>query len=312
MNVVLLVGGEVIVDDQGNLLDINTTGQQVGGDQNTRGARAELLHDNLTLLLLHISVHGRDSELACSELLSQPVDLSASVAENNSLGNGDGLVEIAKSVKLPLLLLNRDIKLLDTLEGQFVLLDQDTNGFAHELGGDFHDLGGHGGGQKNDLGGLGKALEDIIDLVLETSGQHLIGLVEDEHLDLLSVEGTTIDHVKDTTGSTNNHIHSLLEFAHVVTDVGATNAGVAADLHEVTEGNDDLLDLLCQLTSRGKDQGLALLDTLIQLLKSRDREGSSLSSTRLSLSNDIMALDDRENGTLLNGRRTFETSLQKE
>ena len=50
VDVVLPVAGEVIVDDQGHLLDVNTTGQQVGGDQHTAGPGPELAHDHITLL----------------------------------------------------------------------------------------------------------------------------------------------------------------------------------------------------------------------------------------------------------------------
>jgi len=34
MDVVLAVSGKIVVDDQGNLLDIDTTGQKIGGDEN--------------------------------------------------------------------------------------------------------------------------------------------------------------------------------------------------------------------------------------------------------------------------------------
>lgn len=311
VNVVLLVGGDVVVDDQGNLLDIDTTGKQVGGDQNTGRTRAELLHDDLTLALLHVSVHGRDSELAGSQLLGQPVDLSAGVAEDDGLGDGDGLVEIAEGVQLPLLLLNGNVELLDTLEGQLVLLDQDADGVAHELGGDLHDLGGHGGRQQDNLGRRGETLENVVDLVLETTGQHLIGLIKNEHLHVVGLEGTTVDHVKDTTGGTDNNLGTVTEDLHVVANVGASDTGVASDLHEVTEGDDDLLDLLGQLAGGGEDQGLALGVGEIQLLEGRDREGGGLSGTGLGLSNDIMALDNGENGTLLDGRGTFETGDRK-
>jgi len=307
MDVVLLVGGEIVVDDQGNLLDIDTTSQQVGGDQDAGRAGTELLHDDLTLTLLHISVHGRDSELTGSELLGQPVDLSAGVAEDDGLGDGDGLVEIAQGVELPLLLLNGDEELLDTLEGQLILLDQDADGVAHELGGDLHNLNGHGGGQKDDLGGGGKTLENIVDLILETAGEHLIGLIEDEHLHGVGLEGTTVDHVEDTTGGTDDDVGTSLEALHVIADVGTTNAGVALNLHEVTESDDDLLDLLGQLAGRGEDEGLALRVGGVQLLKSRDGEGGGLSGTGLSLGDDIATLDDGEDGTLLNGRGTLET-----
>lgn len=169
VDVVLTVAGQVVVDDQRDLLDINTTGKKVSGDQHTRRSRAELLHDNVTLGLFHITVHGGDSEVTGSELVGEPVDLSAGVAEDDSLGDGDGFVEIGESVKLPLLLLNGDVELLDTFEGKFLLLDQDADGVTHELGGHLQDVLGHGGGKQNNLGGLREELEDVVNLFGETT-----------------------------------------------------------------------------------------------------------------------------------------------
>ena len=56
MNVVFSVSGQVIVDDKGHLLDINTTSQQVSGDKNTRGSGSEFSHDDVTFLLVHVAV----------------------------------------------------------------------------------------------------------------------------------------------------------------------------------------------------------------------------------------------------------------
>lgn len=64
---------------------------------------------------------------------------------------------------------------------------------------------------------------------------------------------------------------------------------MAFNLHEVANSDNNLLDLLSQLTSRGKDERLALLDVRVDLLKDRDGEGSGLSGTRLGLGNDIVA-----------------------
>ena len=50
MDVVLPVGWKVVVDDEGDLLDVDTTGEQVGGDQDTGGTGTELAHNNVTLL----------------------------------------------------------------------------------------------------------------------------------------------------------------------------------------------------------------------------------------------------------------------
>ena len=146
MNVVLTVGGEIVVNDEGNLLHVNAAGEEVGGDEHTGGAGAELTHDEVPALLVHIAVHGGDGEVATLHLLGEPVDLAAGVAEDHSLGDGEGLVEIAEGVKLPVLTLHGDVELLDTFEGELVALDQDADGVAHELLGDLKDLSGHGGG----------------------------------------------------------------------------------------------------------------------------------------------------------------------
>jgi hypothetical protein len=64
---------------------------------------------------------------------------------------------------------------------------------------------------------------------------------------------------------------------------------VALNVHEVSDSNNDLLDLLSQLTGGGEDEGLALLDIGVELLEDGDRESGSLSGTRLGLSNDIVS-----------------------
>ncbi len=93
----------------------------------------------------------------------------------------------------------------------------------------------------------------------------------------------------DTARSADNDLRTLLKSLHVVADAGTTDTCVAFDVHEVANGNDDLLDLLSQFTGGGEDQGLALLDVGVELLENRDGESGSLSGTRLSLRNDIVA-----------------------
>jgi hypothetical protein len=54
---------------------------------------------------------------------------------------------------------------------------------------------------------------------------------------------------------------------------------VAGDVHEITDGDNDLLDLLGQLAGGGEDEGLAGLDVGVDFLEGRDGEGGSLSGT---------------------------------
>lgn len=109
MDVVLLGSGEIVVDDKRDLLDIDTSGKQVGGNEDSRRTRSELLHDDLSLSLVHVTVHGGDGELSLVELGGEPVDLSSGRAEDDGLGNGDSLVQVAQGVELPVLLLDGDV-----------------------------------------------------------------------------------------------------------------------------------------------------------------------------------------------------------
>ena len=45
-------------------------------------------------------MHARDSEITSVELLGEPLDLLSGVQENDTLGDGDGLVKIAESFEL--------------------------------------------------------------------------------------------------------------------------------------------------------------------------------------------------------------------
>lgn len=132
----------------------------------------------------------------------------------------------------------------------------------------------------------------VVDLLSETARQHLIGLVKHEHLHGVGLEEATLDHVVNTSWSSDNDLWTILKSLHVVTNGGSTNTCVALNVHEVTDGDNDLLNLLSQLTSWGKDEGLAALHIWVDLLEDGDREGGGLSGTRLSLSDNVVACEN--------------------
>lgn len=57
---------------------------------------------------------GGDSEVTSTKLVSQPIDFLASVGKNDSLGDIQSVVEVAKSVELPLLTFTVDVELTNT------------------------------------------------------------------------------------------------------------------------------------------------------------------------------------------------------
>jgi hypothetical protein len=92
------------------------------------------------------------------------------------------VVKVAKGVEFPVLLLDGDEELLDTLERQLVSLDEDSDRVGHELGRHLEDVVREGGGEDDDLRGGRKVSVDVVDLVLKSLVEELVGLIENEHL----------------------------------------------------------------------------------------------------------------------------------
>ena len=64
---------------------------------------------------------------------------------------------------------------------------------------------------------------------------------------------------------------------------------MAFNVHEVADGDNDLLNLLRQLARGSKDQGLAGFCIWVNLLQNRDGEGRGFAGSGLCLRNDIGA-----------------------
>ena len=58
------------------------------------------------------------------------------------------------------LFLHIDVELADTLKGQLLLLDQDSDRFTHEFLCDLQNVSGHGGRQQDNL--RGQTSEDLL------------------------------------------------------------------------------------------------------------------------------------------------------
>jgi len=87
---------------------------------------------------------------------------------------------------------------------------------------------------------------------------------------------------------------------------------MTVDIHIVAKGDDDLLDLLRKLTGRCKNESLTSFDANIDFLENGYRESSGFASSGLSLSDDIVAFNYGDDGTLLDSGRALETKEDDE
>jgi len=307
VDVLFLGKRKIVIDNKGNLLNIDTSGEQIGGDEDSGSTSSEFSHDQISLVLIHITVHAGDGEVLFLELFGKFIDSLLLVAVHDTLLDIDVVVEFDESIEFPFFLVDGDVELLDTVQGEFFVLDQDGGGVSHEVLGEGEDFRGHGGGEQGNLDITGDELEDVLNLFLETSSEHFIGFIQNEELKMFSLEETSLEHIVDSTGSTDDNLDTFLESLSFIHNVGTTSTDVNRDLEVFTEAHDDSLDLLGKFSSGGEDEGLASGSFRVDDLKDGDGESSSLSGTRLGLGDGISALEDGEDTLGLNDRGLNET-----
>lgn len=251
VDVVLSVARQIVVDNQTDLLHIDTARPHVRADQHSAIALSELAHDRVAFLLGHFTVHAGDREVRITHLVREPVDLAARVAENDCLRDGECIIQIAEGVELPLFLFDRDKVLFQSLEGQLVTLDKDPDGIGHELGCHVEDIVWERGAHNNNLRGWRQVAVDVVDLLAESSVEEFVGFVQDKHLDVAGAEVATTDHIGNTARRSRDDVLAIVELADVLADVGAANAGMALHVHVITKRKQHGLDLGRQFASWG-------------------------------------------------------------
>jgi len=252
----------------------------------------ELAHDCIPLLLGHITMHRGNSKVGSTHFLCQPVDLPLGIAEDDGLGNCKRVVEVTERVEFPLFLFNSDEELFDALEGKFITLDKDAHGVGHELCSHLEHIVWKRCAEKDNLRSWGQVTVDVVNLVFETFVEQLIRLVKDKHLDVPRTQVPAPDHVEDATGGARNNVYAVVKLSDILANGSATDACVALDIHVVSKGEDDRLDLSCQLASRGKHECLGFSEVCIDRLEDGNRESRGFTRPRLSLGNHIAALDN--------------------
>lgn len=127
MNVVGIVAREVIVDNNRDLLDVNTTSEKVGCDQDSCVAIAEVCHHILSILLRHLSMNQGHREILLHHFLCQYFSRRTGITEDDGLGNRKNLKKIAENVELKVVALTVNMELFDAIQGDLLYRQQDLN-----------------------------------------------------------------------------------------------------------------------------------------------------------------------------------------
>ena len=96
-------------------------------------------------------MHAGDDEVLLGHAALKLIDSTLGVAVDDSLVDIQVGVQIEENVHLPLLLLNGNIVLMDTFEGQVLLLHQDLGRVSHEMLGQAKNIGWQRSREQTDL-----------------------------------------------------------------------------------------------------------------------------------------------------------------
>ena len=243
MDVVLTITRQIIVNNQADLLHIDPSRPNIGRYKNAGVALTKLAHNRIALFLRHLTMHTANSEIRISHLLRQPVDLAARIAEDNRLRDRQSVVEVTQRVEFPLLLLYSDEILLQPFKRQLITLDENSHRIRHELRRHVQHIVRQCCADNHHLRRRRQVPVHVVDLLAEASVEELVGLVQDQHLDVSGAEVAAADHVCHTAWGPGDDVLAVVELADVFADVGAADAGVALYVHVVAECEQDGLDL---------------------------------------------------------------------
>ncbi|KAI0558376.1 eukaryotic translation initiation factor 4A [Gracilaria domingensis] len=303
----LLLQRHVVVDDQADLLHVDASRPHIGGNEHAVIAGAKGVHDGVPLLLLHVAVHGGDDKVALLHLLGEPLHFPARVAEDDGLRDGERLVEVAQRVKLPLLLLDVDVELANAVEAEAVALDQHGDGLRHELFGHFQHVGRQRGRHQHHLHGGRRVAINVVHLLLEAHGEHLVGLVDEQHGELFGVQHVSLHHVVHAARRAADNVHAAAaEAANVVAHLLAAHAGVRADGQKLAQQLHVALRLHGELARGAEHEHLHVRERGARELQRDDGYHGGLAGAALRLRHHVVAAQHGHDAALLDGGRQVE------
>lgn len=167
-----------IVDDQRHGRHVNSTGKNVGGDENLGVATAESINHGIALRAFDATGQRRDGVAfgnhALLDLQSGVTGLGMSVQkrdegtdstdpdEDNGRSDSEKSVELHQVAILFIVVVAIHVELFNTLDCQLLVLESDLVRVRGELGRISVDVCGESGGKENDLNGSGKHAERAV------------------------------------------------------------------------------------------------------------------------------------------------------
>ena len=308
MEVSFGVLGEIEVDNDVDGRDIDTASKKVRRNKVTASAVAEVMENAVSVVLGHLGVDEEARISHLGDLLGKKFHAGDGVTKDNRLVNIEFGKQGMKAMKF-LTFFDKGIVLRDTLKSEVVHnVDIERRGevFVFER---FH---GHreSGREEENLSVIGEELNDFLNENLEFGGKKFVGFVHNQHVTFAQITDLLLCEIQNTTGGSNQKVDGLIQTNDIILQISTTSGHHHRELTVLSELLTDLRGLEGELASRDENQHLKFFLGPVGLVQRRDNESSSLSSSVLSTSEDILSTEGNRDGFLLDGGWGLVTLLE--
>ncbi len=281
----LLLFRRLVVDDVRHALDVDAAGGDVGADEHVHLAVAEGAQGLLAGALAEVAVDRAGGETALLELVGQVGRGALGAAEDHGqtpavglqyAGHHLGLVHVVRAVDELLGVRHRRARVVRRGGA-------DVRGLRHVAAGESDDRARHGRREQHGLAPGRQHVDDLLDVGQEAQVEHLVGLVEDQALDVLEAQLLLARQVQQAARGADDHVDALLQGLHLrLIGPAAVDRG-DADVAHLAGGQEVVGDLLAQLARRDDDEGLRGVG-----------QGLGRRAARLDVGGDGDALEERK------------------
>lgn len=198
MDIVVICRGKVKIDDVRNIVYIEASGGDVGGDQNLDEIVLELFESALALALRLVAVNGLGFETARSKLFGKFFHAVLGPAEDEYFFEIGIVQNVVQNVDFVHALDLHDVLL--NVFGSGLRLDGDGDWVFEKFSDQTFDGGGHSGGETERVP-FGRDIgHDLLDVVHESHIKHLVSFVENDCFNFSELQDSSIDKVEHPPG----------------------------------------------------------------------------------------------------------------
>ena len=210
MDVILSVIGQVVVEHDFNVLDVDAARGDVGGNEEFEARFAELVHHAVAHGLGHFAVETVRRVSLGIQMLDQFVHHAPGVAEDDAEFEIVNVDEAREQIhfETPVHFIKH---LLDGRHRHCLLLDANVLGVARVFLDQLLDRARDGRREEDGLPFFGRPLENQLDVVAKAHVEHDIDLIKHNHLHRIEPQRAAAHVVHDATGRADDNMRALLQ-----------------------------------------------------------------------------------------------------